>query len=83
MSDRNRLSQLFEEAAQAFLEISRIMLKAAQKDSRQNKREYAIEQKVKNLEERTAKVLNDLSRPHPEQMSEATKKQLHNLKEKL
>ena len=66
MSDRRRLSELFENAAQALLEISRIMLNQAVKDEKVSKRELAIESKVHRMEVKSKQILAEADKPFPE-----------------
>lgn len=82
MGEREKLSQLFETIGQAFLELSRIMLKLSEKDVRHSKKENALLQKRKRAEERTREILMDLNRPHPE-TNPRVNQMLKKFKEKL
>lgn len=76
MSDRRRLSELFENIAQQFLEISRIMSKQAMKDEKVSKREMAIENKIERMEIKSKQILDEASKPFPDMPSEVIREMI-------
>lgn len=66
MNDREKLSKLFEDAAQALLEISRIMANKSGAERKESQKEYAIRKKREDLELKSKDIIRDLSKPFPE-----------------